>query len=56
MINLFYNNKSIAGNIGLVYAIAWYTSKGNFVSISNIENGIYYLELNNKLYKFMVQK
>ena len=30
--------------------------KGNFVSISNIENGIYYLELNNKLYKFMVQK
>lgn len=29
---------------------------GDNISISNLENGIYYLEVNNKLYKFMLQK
>lgn len=33
MINLNYNNKSIAGNVGLGQAIGWYSSQGHSVSI-----------------------
>jgi hypothetical protein len=56
MINLNYNNKSIAGNIGLGYAIAWYTSQGNIVSLPLTDTQDYDLIYDNgKLNKVQVK-
>jgi len=56
-INLDYKNKSIAGNVGLGYAIAWYASKGHSVSIPLTDTQDYdiIVEINGSLQKIQVK-